>query len=81
LLRVQSLRHRKIAFSVEVKGRGCLRRFFGKKQRLPLFGGKGYQCLEGHELIALLTRRACKGVKRWEGVHPLWDGFCRRCWI
>jgi hypothetical protein len=27
------------------------------KERLPLFGGRGYQCPEGHELIALVTWR------------------------
>jgi hypothetical protein len=43
--------------SVEVKRRGLWRRVFAKKQRLPLFGGKGYRCPEKHELIALATWR------------------------
>jgi hypothetical protein len=34
-------------FSVNVKGRGLWKRVLGKKQKLPLFGGKGYQCSEG----------------------------------
>ena len=47
--------HAEGPFSVDIKGRGWLRGLFRKKQRLPLFGGKGYQCPEGHELIALVT--------------------------
>jgi hypothetical protein len=49
--------HGESPFSVNVKGRGWLRRFFGKKQRLPFFGGKGCQCPDGHELIGLVTWR------------------------
>jgi len=49
--------HGESPFSVDVRGRGWLRKLFGKKQRLPLFGGRGYQCPEGHELIGLVTWR------------------------
>jgi len=49
--------HGESPLSVNVKGRGVWKRVFGKKQRLPLFGGKGYQCPEGHDLIALVTWR------------------------
>jgi hypothetical protein len=49
--------HGESPFSVNVKGRGYLRKLFGTKKRLPLFGGKGYQCPEGHELIGLVTWR------------------------
>ena len=49
--------HGESPLSVDVKGRWTLRRLFGKKQRSPLFGGKGYQCPEGHELISLVTWR------------------------
>jgi hypothetical protein len=49
--------HGESPLSVNVKGRGWLRRLFGKKQRLPLYGGKGYQCPEGHDLISALTWR------------------------
>jgi hypothetical protein len=49
--------HEESPFSVKVKGRGLWKRVFGKKERLPLFGGKGYQCAEGHELIGLVTWR------------------------
>lgn len=49
--------HGESPLSIDVKGRGLWKRVFGKKQRLPLFGGKGYQCPEGHELIGLVTWR------------------------
>jgi hypothetical protein len=49
--------HGESPFSVNVKGRGLWKRLFGKKQRLPLLGGKGYRCPEGHELISLVTWR------------------------
>jgi hypothetical protein len=47
--------HGENPLSANVKGRGWLRKLFGKRQRLPLFGGKGYQCPKGHELISLVT--------------------------
>jgi hypothetical protein len=34
-----------------------LKRMFGRQKRMPLFGGKGYRCPEGHELIGLVTWR------------------------
>jgi hypothetical protein len=43
--------------SVNIEEKGWLRRLFGKKERLPLFGGRGYACQEGHELIAMVTWR------------------------
>jgi len=49
--------HGESLFSANVKGRGWLRSLFGKKQKLPVFGGKGYQCPKGHELIGLVTWR------------------------
>ena len=49
--------HGENPLSVDVRGRGWLRKVFGKKQRLPLFGGKGYQCPESHELIEVVTWR------------------------
>jgi hypothetical protein len=49
--------HGESPFSVSVKGREWLRNLFKKKQRLPLYGGKGYRCPEGHELIAVVTWR------------------------
>ena len=49
--------HGESPFSVDLKWRGWLRGLFRKKRRLPLFGGKGYQCPQGHELIRLVTWR------------------------
>jgi hypothetical protein len=34
-----------------------LRRIFGRQKRMPLFGGKGYRCPEGHDVIELVTWR------------------------
>jgi len=36
---------------------GLLNRILGRQKRMPLFGGKGYGCLEGHELISVVTWR------------------------
>jgi hypothetical protein len=36
---------------------GMLRRLLRRQRRLPLFGGKGYQCPDGHELISVITWR------------------------
>ena len=49
--------HGESPLSVNVKGRGWLRKLFGKNQRLPLCGGKSYQCPDGHQLIGLVTWR------------------------
>ena len=38
--------------------KGGIGRLFARKQKLPgMFGGKGYECPEGHELIAMVTWR------------------------
>lgn len=39
--------HGESPVSVDVKARGWLKTFFGNKQRLPLFGGKGVQMSRG----------------------------------
>jgi hypothetical protein len=39
--------HGETPLSVNVKGKGWLRKLFRRKERLPLFGGRGYQCPEG----------------------------------
>jgi len=49
--------HGESPISVNVKGGGWLKKLFRKKQRLPLFGGNGYQCPEGHEVISVVTWR------------------------
>jgi uncharacterized protein YbaR (Trm112 family) len=51
------LGHGESPFSVDVKEKGSWKKVFGGKQRLPLFGGKGYQCPAGHEVIELVTWR------------------------
>jgi hypothetical protein len=56
-LKLVSVGHGETPLSVNVIGKGWLRKLFGKKERFPLFGGRGYQCPEGDELIALLTWR------------------------
>ena len=37
---------------------GWFNRIFRKRRRLPLFGGKGYECPKCHELIGMVTWRA-----------------------
>ena len=49
--------HGESPLSVNPKGRGVWERVFRKKERSPLFGGKGYSCPESHELIAAVTWR------------------------
>jgi hypothetical protein len=45
-------------FDVNIKQKGGARSLFKRKQKLPaMFGGKGYECPEGHELVALITWR------------------------
>jgi hypothetical protein len=56
-LKAVTVGHGETPLSVNVKGRGCLRRLFGKKERLPLLGGKGNACPEGHELITVVRWR------------------------
>jgi hypothetical protein len=56
-LKAVAVGHGESPFSVNIKGKGWVRRLFRKRERLPLFGGRGYVCPEGHELIALLTWR------------------------
>ena len=50
--------HGKTPFSVELKKKGGIRNLFSRKGKMPgMFGGKGYACPEGHELIARVTWR------------------------
>ena len=51
--------HGKSPFSVNLNTKGgIIKRLFGKRQRLPgMFGGRGYRCPEGHELIGMITWR------------------------
>jgi hypothetical protein len=57
-LRPVTVGHGRSPFDVNLKQKGGARNLFRRKQKLPaLFGGKGYQCPEGHELVALITWR------------------------
>ena len=48
----------KTPFDVNLKQKGGVKSLFKRKQKLPaLFGGKGYQCPEGHELVTSITWR------------------------
>jgi hypothetical protein len=50
--------HGRSPFDVNIKQKGGVRSLFKRKQKLPaMFGGKGYQCPEGHELVTLITWR------------------------
>jgi hypothetical protein len=49
--------HGETPFSVNVKGKGWLGNLFRKRERLPLFGGRGYACPKKHELIGVVTWR------------------------
>ncbi|MFX0199504.1 MAG: hypothetical protein ACFFCW_25560 [Candidatus Hodarchaeota archaeon] len=50
--------HGKTPFSVKLKEKGGIRNLFARKGKMPgMFGGKGYECPEGHELIAMVTWR------------------------
>ena len=50
--------HGKTPFSVKLKKKGGIRYLFTREKKMPgMFGGKGYSCPEGHELIARVTWR------------------------
>ena len=50
--------HGKTPFSVKLKKKGGIRYLFTREKKMPgMFGGKGYACPEGHELIARVTWR------------------------
>jgi len=50
--------HGRSPFDVNLKNKGGVKNLFRRKQKLPaMFGGKGYHCPEGHELISIITWR------------------------
>ena len=50
--------HGRSPFDVNLKKKGGIKILFTKKQKMPaMFGGNGYQCPEGHELISMITWR------------------------
>jgi len=50
--------HGRSPFDVNLKRKGGIKSLFRKKPKMPaMFGGKGYQCPEGHALISMITWR------------------------
>jgi len=49
--------HGKSPFDVNPGMKGGEKSLFIQKKRVPMFGGGGYQCPEGHELISMITWR------------------------
>ncbi len=50
--------HGKSPFSVNTQTKGGVKSLFRAKQKQPaMFGGKGYKCPEGHDLISMITWR------------------------
>ncbi len=50
--------HGKSPFSVNTQKKGGIKNLFRVKQKQPpMFGGKGYECPEGHDLISMITWR------------------------
>ncbi len=50
--------HGRSPFDVNLKNKGGAKSLFRRKQKMPaMFGGKGYHCPEGHELISIITWR------------------------
>jgi hypothetical protein len=48
--------HGRSPFDVTLIKKGGINSLFRKKPKMPaMFGGKGYRCPEGHELISLIT--------------------------
>ena len=48
--------HGKSPFDVNLKKKGGVKSLFKRKIKMPaMFGGSGYRCPEGHELISLIT--------------------------
>lgn len=57
-LKAITVGHGKSPFNVNLKKKGGLRNLFTRKQKMPaMFGGKGYRCSEGHDLISIITWR------------------------
>lgn len=50
--------HGNSPFSVNLKKKGGIKNLFSRKTKMPgMYGGKGYACPEGHELISMITWR------------------------
>jgi hypothetical protein len=44
-------------FHAHPETKGGVKGLFTKKKKIPLFGGQGFKCPEGHELISMVTWR------------------------
>ena len=42
-------------FNVTLSKKGGSNPMFKKKRRIPMFGGRGFKCPEGHALVAMIT--------------------------
>jgi len=50
--------HGRSPFDVNLKKKGGTKNLFRRKQKMPaMFGGKGYHCSNGHDLISIITWR------------------------
>jgi hypothetical protein len=50
--------HGESPFVINTRKKGGIKSLFRVKQKQPaMFGGKGYECPEGHELISMITWR------------------------
>ena len=49
--------HGKSPFNINPRLKGGVKDLFGNKRKMPLFGGLGFKCPEGHELISIVTWR------------------------
>lgn len=48
--------HGRSPFDLNLKKKGGVKSLFKRKMKMPaMFGGSGYRCPEGHELISLIT--------------------------
>ena len=47
--------HGKSPFDINIGTKGGAKSVFVKRQRLPMFGGQGFKCPVGHELISVIT--------------------------
>ncbi len=57
-LKTITVGHGKSPFSVNTQKKGGIKSLFRIKQKQPsMFGGKGYKCPKGHDLISMITWR------------------------
>jgi hypothetical protein len=69
------LGHGENLFSVHIKRKVWLGKFSGKKERLTLFGGRGYACREGYEVIVgklIFREKQSKDFDNEAYLTPYW---------